>query len=195
MRWKASDGAAILVGVTSDLSKTEPASLETRRLEFLAQELHRRGTPAETVRAYQGAWNRFHRWCQKLGRASLPCSIDTAILYLTHLADPERPREDDHHHGGACRVSTIDQAMAAICYVHRIEGLVPPRESRFVREHLKKVHVALRSPKKQAAPLLVEHLKLISSSLTHLDPVDQRDRAVLLVGWAAAMRRSEISCL
>lgn len=167
---------------------------EATRLYSRALELQRDGTPENTRRAYEGDWRRFRDWCERLGQRALPASPQTIILYVTHLADPTRAA-DIHSRAGMCKPATIDRAVSAISYFHRLNGFVSPRESIHVRNHVRKTKVALKINVQQAAPLLVPHLRAIVARMPATDPVAIRDKAVLLLGWAAALRRSELAAL
>jgi integrase len=167
---------------------------EAERLYVRALEIERDGTPPNTRRAYEGDWKRFSGWCERWGHRALPASIQVVILYITYLADPERPPEP-HSKGGACRPATIERAMAAIAHVHKAHGYVSPRESIHVQGHLKKTKNTLLSAPEQAPPLLVRHLEAIVARMPATEPISVRDKAVILTGWAGALRRSEIAAL
>lgn len=162
--------------------------LEAERLYVRALEFERAGTPANTKRAYEGDWKRFESWCALWGHRALPASPQVVILYVTYLADPERP-------GGSQKPATIERAMAALSHYHKVRGYVPPRQSVHVQTHIRKVKNALKMAPEQAPPLLVRHLEKIIQRMPATDPVAIRDKALLLVGWAGALRRSEIAAL
>jgi integrase len=167
---------------------------EAERLYARSLELQRAGTPPNTRRAYEGDWKRFASWCERWGHRALPASMQVVILYITYLADPERPSVAGSP-GGPCRPSTIDRAMAAISHYHRVRGYVSPRGSVHVRGHVAKVKNALKTAPIEAPPLLVSHLEKIVARMPATDPVAIRDKALLLVGWAGALRRSELAAL
>jgi len=162
--------------------------LEAERLYVRSLEFQRAGTPANTRRAYQGDWKRFSEWCEAWGHRALPASPQVVILYVTYLADPERP-------GGSQKPATIERAMAAISHYHKVRGYVPPRQSVHLQQHIQKVKNALKAAPEQAPPLLVRHLEKIISRMPATDLVSLRDKALLLVGWAGALRRSEVALL
>ncbi len=162
--------------------------LEAERLYVRALAFERAGTPANTKRAYEGDWKRFEGWCALWGHRALPASPQVVILYVTYLADPERP-------GGSQKPATIERAMAALSHYHKVRGYVTPRQSVHVQTHIRKVKNALKMAPEQAPPLLVRHLEKIIARMPATDPVAMRDKALLLVGWAGALRRSEIAAL
>lgn len=184
----------------TDLRRPDPLHLtpgqrlEAERLFVRSLEFQRDGTPKNTRRAYEGDWQRFSNWCQAWGHRDLPTSPQVVILYVTYLADPERPRAERSRAGG-CKPATIDRAVSAISHVHRSRGYVSPRESVHVRSHVQKVKNVLKTAPEEAPPLLVRHLEKIVARMPATVPVALRDKALLLVGWAGALRRSELAAL
>jgi len=180
--------------VTSGITRPDPLHLspgqrlEAERLYARALEFEREGTPLNTKRAYEGDWKRFSAWCSDWGHRALPASPQVVILYVTYLADPERP-------GGSQKPATIDRAMAALSHYHRVRGYVSPRQSVHVQTHVRKVKNALKLAPEQAPPLLVRHLEKIVARMPATEPVAMRDKALLLIGWSGALRRSEIAAL
>lgn len=170
------------------LHLSPPQRLEAERLYVRALKFEREGTPPNTRRAYEGDWKRFEAWCALWGHRALPAAPQVVILYITWLADPERP-------GGSQKPATIERAMAALSHYHKVRGYVTPRQSVHVQQHIRKVKNALKSAPEQAPPLLVRHLEKIIARMPATDPIATRDKALLLVGWAGALRRSEIAAL
>ena len=170
------------------LHLSPPQRLEAERLYVRALKFERDGTPPNTRRAYEGDWKRFEGWCALWGHRALPAAPQTVILYITWLADPERP-------GGSQKPATIERAMAALSHYHKVRGYVTPRQSVHVQQHIRKVKNALKVTPEQAPPLLVRHLEKIIARMPATDPIAVRDKALLLIGWAAALRRSEIAAL
>ncbi len=176
------------LGRTDPLHLSVPQRLEAERLYVRALRFEREGTPANTKRAYEGDWKRFEGWCAQWGHRALPASPQVVILYVTYLADPERP-------GGSQKPATIERAMAALSHYHKVRGYVPPRQSIHVQQHIRKVKNTLRMARDQAPPLLVRHLEKIVARMPATEQLVIRDKAILLIGWAGALRRSEIAAL
>jgi len=137
---------------------------------------------ASTRRAYAGDWADFQRWCDASVLASLPASPATAARYLAQLAD------------SGLKASTIARRVAAIRYAHKAAGLEPPTNAEGVKAVMRGIRRskgARPNRKKPAtAELLAQAIALLPDTLRGL-----RDRAVLLIGFAAARRRSEIVSL
>jgi integrase len=131
-----------------------------------------------TRAAYKRAWDTFVAWSEQQGRAPLPALPDTVALYLTARAEGHT-------------VATIEQDLSAISAAHRAAGLDSPRSSAVVREVRSGIRRRLGVAPNVKAPLLAEDLKRVVSALP-ASLMGIRDRAVLLVGFAAALRRSEL---
>ncbi len=147
-------------------------------VERTRQSLHD-AVPPNTRRAYEGDLRRFASWCTGVGLAAMPASPETIVLYLRHLADAPH------------RVSTIERALAAICTAHVRAGLPSPWQHPLIddmRTALRR-ELGVRPTKKVAADdeVLRRLLAVLPDSLLGL-----RDRALLTLGWAAALRRSEL---
>ncbi len=135
-----------------------------------------------TYRAYASDWRDFEVWCQHCVRMSLPAQPETVMLYIGHLGAAGK------------QISTITRKLAAIAQVHRLAGFESPTEHRGVRE----VTACMRRTNGVAAhgkeALLTEDLRAMMRSFGS-SVRDVRDRALLLVGFAGAFRRSELVAL
>ncbi len=137
---------------------------------------------ASTRRTYRGAWRAFERWCEGLRLTALPAAPETLALYATHLSRTKR------------RIATIERVVVAISQAHEMARFESPRRNAIVRETLKGLRRTLGVAPSQKTPLVVETLAAAVAQL----PRDLRGllyRAVLLVGFAGAFRRSELVAL
>ncbi len=135
-----------------------------------------------TREAYRSAWRAFTAWCAEHGRGSLPATPETIALYATARAREGR------------RVATIDQALAAIGEAHKLADHESPRASATVREVMKGIRRQLGVAPSQKTPVLVGDLRAMVGALPET-LLGIRDRALLLVGFAGAFRRSELVAL
>jgi len=133
-----------------------------------------------TQLAYEHCWRDFTAWCAAAGRAAPPASADTVELYLTDLA-------------ARCKLSTLQQRAAAIAYTHKAAGLANP-VGPGARELLRAMAREKGSCQERKAALTVDELRRMCAKLGRR-PQDARDRAVLLLGFASGMRRSELAAL
>lgn len=164
------------------LADTEPQTLTLSTLADEAREHVRNSKSDNTRRAYLSDWSDFSGWCDHHKRAALPALPETLALYLTDCAKGLKP-------------STLQRRLATISQAHRAAGYETPTTHSTVRAVWQGIRrskgVATQGKEPAVTPLIramVDHLpqgKLISV----------RDRALLLVGFAGAMRRSEIVAL
>ena len=136
-----------------------------------------------TLRAYAADWRHFVAWCEVQGASPLPATPETVAFYLTALAATHRP-------------ATITRRLTAITKAHQVKGLLSPAtvSELAVGETLKGIRRTLGLAQKSKAPLLTADLLQV---LAHVPPglAGLRDRALLLVGYAGAFRRSELAAL
>lgn len=91
-------------------------------------------------------------------------------------------------------VATLKRRLATIAKAHRIIGVESPTKAELVRATLRGIQRKHGKPQLRAAPLtkeiLFEVLQVMDSDLKSI-----RDKAILLLGFAGALRRSELSQL
>lgn len=135
-----------------------------------------------TRRAYKSDWDDFTAWCGQVLEDPLPAMPATVARYLAQLAD------------GGKKTSTIQRRKAAIRAVHKAAGFEPPTNAEGVAATMRGIRRALRSKPTRKAPATAE---LLSKVLEHLPKIlaGLRDRAILLVAFAGALRRSELVAL
>ena len=135
-----------------------------------------------TRRAYASDWRDFIGWCAGEGVAPVPAASRTLVRYFTHLAGLGRA------------VSTIDRRAAAVACAHRTFGHDAPTLREEVRAVLTGIRntIGQRADKKQAltADLVAKVVRKIGPDLAGL-----RDRALILLCFGAALRRSELVAL
>jgi len=133
-----------------------------------------------TVHAYAGHWRHFTAWCDRAGLATLPCSSDTLSLYACAMI------------GSELCLSTVEARITAVSQQHKRGGHPSPL-SPLVRGVITGARRILKRPEKAMAAITVEQLRLIYRSLDASHKVSAaRNRAILSLGWACAMRQSEI---
>lgn len=145
--------------------------------EKLTEDAETTRSPA-TRRAYEADWRQFENWCAGQGRTALPADPETVALYFVEASARLKP-------------ASLNRKAAAITHVHRKAGHESPSQSQLVRTVLAGIRRKLGTTQTRKAPALAEHLKamlaLLPDSLR-----GKRDRALLLVGFAGAFRRSEL---
>ena len=139
---------------------------------------------ANTLRAYASDWNQFEGWCDERGLEALPARPEAVATWLAALAVAGKAD------------STIARHLAAIGWRHRQAGLVPPtsRDERMVVADTlagirREAHI--RPSRAKAALSAVDCARMIAAAAGQGTRAI-RDRAVLALGLAAALRRSEL---
>lgn len=151
-------------------------------LEALAEETREHllnSKAANTRRAYQADWTDFADWCRQHNRTPLPALPETVALYLTHCAHGLKP-------------STIQRRIATISEAHRAKDYESPTKSTLVRSTWQGIRREKGIAPQGKEPALTDHIHMMVDHLPKGKLLSTRDRALLLVGFAGAMRRSEL---
>jgi integrase len=148
-----------------------------------AQAYARNSKAPATRRGYASDWRMFTAWCERAGVSSLPAAPETVALYIADLAEGHKP-------------ATVSRHMAAIAAAHKACGRESPASMRHgavasVWQGIKRTHGTAQNAK---APVLVDDLRAMVQKLRP-GLIGTRDRALLLVGFAGAFRRSELVAL
>ena len=143
-----------------------------------ARDYARQAKAESTRRAYASDWADFVGWCQVQGRVSLPADAETIAMYVTALAADRK-------------VSTIQRRIAAISQVHQFAGHESPTGHVVVRTVMAGIRRAKGTAQVGKRPILTEDLRLLVADLPNT-ATGQRDRALLLLGFAGGFRRSEL---
>ena len=158
---------------SGDLSELEDVA--SRALKYAKS-----GKAESTKDAYRSDFRHFDEWCERHGLDSLPASPATVGLYITSMAD------------GGYATSTIGRRLVAISQAHKLSDLEPPTTSEKVREIWKGIRRQLGTAQKGKRPLLTVEIRQIIQQLDVDMTIDVRDRALILLGFAGAFRRSEL---
>lgn len=132
-----------------------------------------------TREAYAREWATFGAWCSSRGLVALPALPATVALYI---ADAAR---------GGRKPAGIDVALAAIGEAHKRAGHDSPRNAAEVRAVRRGIRRTVGTAQTRKAPLLVDALRSAVEALP-ATLAGLRDRALLVVGFAGAFRRSEL---
>jgi integrase len=174
-------------------------SPELKDLSGKALEYHESALSENTLEAYQRGWEDFVSFCESHGLEAAPASERAVALYLSARAEN-------------LATSTLSQRMAAITRAHDERGLESPTRSKAVQNVMRGIRRESDRPPEQAPPLLTEHIKNMVDSLPgDGNPPNEnapggteagaawlrgnRDKALLLTGFAGAFRRSELAVL
>lgn len=157
------------------------------RLVDSARDYARAATSDNTNKAYAADWAHFARWCRLKGTEPLPPSPEMIGLYLTDLASPTGPR-------APLSVSTIERRLSGLAWNYTQRGFTLDRRNRHIASILAGIKRQHARPPVQKEAILPQDILAMVATLPH-DLRGLRDRAILLLGYAGGLRRSEIVSL
>ena len=153
--------------------------------------------------AYRNGWNDFVRYCELRGFTALPAQATTVAAYISALA-VRKPRTRSTAKKSASvpdrlTASTIASRLAAVCFAHDKRNLGTPNgenpgRSQLVQSTMAGIRRRLGTHQARKHPLTFELLAKVVDELPH-DVAGLRDRALMLIGFAGAFRRSELVAL
>jgi len=166
--------------------------LKIQEEKFLSNEIlelqdeakkHLANSKAEnTKRAYRNDWNQFSEWCEKNGLQKLPADPETIVYYITFL-------------GKTMKASSIKRKMTAISQRHETAGYPSPTKTALVKgvwDGLQR-KIGIKEEGKDA--LWLDDLRQLIQAIPQSTLIGVRNRALLVLGWAGALRRSELVSL
>ncbi|MFC3612715.1 tyrosine-type recombinase/integrase [Lutimaribacter marinistellae] len=157
------------------------------RLVNTARDFARAATAENTAKAYAADWKHFARWCRLKGTEPLPPLPEVIGLYLADLASVSGPSP-------ALSVSTIDRRLSGLAWNYAQRGFTLDRKNRHIATVLAGIRRKHARPPVQKEAILAEDILAMVATLPH-DLRGLRDRAILLLGYAGGLRRSEIVSL
>jgi site-specific recombinase XerD len=167
------DGALIIRNEALALARKEAETARTFAENSRAE---------ATRRAYRSDWRIFTAWAEPRGVQALPASPDAVCAFLAAQAE------------AGAKASTLGRRLASIRLAHTAAGLEPPTSSEAVKTTMRGIRRSLGTAPVQKAPATAERvLEMIAHCPDTLQ--GKRDRALLLLGFASAMRRSELVAL
>ena len=191
-RSEAANGASLNEDSEKNASHNEALTLPSLvvssgtldRLVGTARDYARAAASDNTLKAYAKDWAHFARWCRKKGTEPLPPSPEMIGLYLADLAAGS-------HSSPALSVSTIERRLAGLGWTYTQRGFTLDRKNRHIATVLAGIKRRHARPPVQKEAILAEDILAMVATLP-FDLRGLRDRAILLLGYAGGLRRSEI---
>lgn len=127
-------------------------------------------------KAYKNDFQHFINW-----GGCIPCTPEHLVLYLTS-------------HAEILSIATLQRRLVAIAKAHALAGYPLPTKSELVRLTMQGIKRLHGKPQAQVSPIMKEDLVVM---LSHIPDTikGKRDRALLLLGFCGAFRRSELVAL
>ena len=135
-----------------------------------------------TQRAYAADWRKFASWLRRQGLAETPPDPEAVGLYLASQVE----------RGGAeLSVSTLERRLSGIAWRYRQLGQPLEIRDRHIATVLAGIRRRHARPPLQKAAIFADEL-LAMLAVLDMDLRGLRDRAILAIGFAGGLRRSEI---
>jgi len=131
-----------------------------------------------TIKSYKSDWKDFVAYCKRQKVASLSADVDTIINYVADMAETKK-------------VSTIVRRLSSISQAHQAAGHGSPTFSFGVKAVVKGIKKIKGTPPNKKAAAVIEDIRTMIDTLGG-SLTDIRDRALILIGFAGAFRRSEL---
>lgn len=134
-----------------------------------------------TAKAYRSDWQQFLSWCVERSLTAMPAAPDTLVVYLSALADGHK-------------ASTIQRKISAISQAHQSAGAENPVKHPTVKAAWAGIRHVLGTRQHGKDAVMTDDLRRMLATLDD-SLIGKRDRALLLIGFGGAFRRSEIVSL
>ena len=158
---------------------TEMIKAEVQKARDYAREQH---APA-TRRAYGSDFKIFIKWCQMRELSAIPADPEVVAVFLSSQAQ------------AGVKPATLGRRLAAIRYAHLRAELEPPTGAEVVKATMKGIRRKVGAAPERKAPLTAEKFKLVLEAVPTDTLRGARDRALMLLGFSGALRRSELASL
>nr|WP_278116267.1 site-specific integrase [Mesorhizobium sp. WSM4875]WIE94715.1 site-specific integrase [Mesorhizobium sp. WSM4875] len=162
-----------------------PAHLDA--LAGRARDYVEAASSANTRRAYGSDWKHFAGWCRRQGVEMFPPDPQVVGLYITACASGRATGDKKPN-----SVSTIERRLSSLTWNYSQRGQPLDRKDRHIATVMAGVRNKHASPPRQKEAILRDDLVAMLEALDRGTLRGLRDRAILLLGFAGGLRRSEI---
>lgn len=142
---------------------------------------------SNTRKAYASDWKHFAAWCRRSGLSPLHPHPQTVGLYITACASGAADRGMK-----ANSVSTIERRLSSLSWNYAQRGLILDRKDRHIATVMAGIRNSHARPPVQKEAVLADDIIAMIETLDRGTLRGMRDRAMLLIGYAGGLRRSEI---
>jgi integrase len=174
----APDGGPILAVAVDALCVSRVVSQEAAEAWAQAEGYARASRASATRRAYRSDWAHFEAWCRQTKVATLPASPTVVGAYLAA-------------HTAKLSPATLGRRVSSIAVAHRLAGHQLDTRHPGVRDVLSGIRRERGIAPRRAAPATTDIIRRMAAACD-TSTIGLRDRALILLGFAGAFRRSEL---
>jgi integrase len=142
---------------------------------------------ANTRRAYASDWRQYSSWCRRQGVEMFPPDPQVIGLYVTACASGATTGQKKPN-----SVSTIERRLSSLTWNYAQRGQLLDRNDRHIATVMAGIRNTHSAPPRQKEAILPQDLIAMLETLDRGSLRGLRDRAMLLLGFAGGLRRSEI---
>lgn len=157
--------------------------MDIKKLDEEALHYIQKAISESTLKFYKIDFRIFTKWCDDFGVVPLPATPETVARFLAAQAS------------NSIKPATLIRRLAAIRMFHEMAGHLSPTEHKGVKGVLKGIKREKGVFQRKKAPATAGR---IENMIAHCDTntlIGLRDKALLLLGFAGAFRRSELVAL
>jgi site-specific recombinase XerD len=147
----------------------------------LAADFAKASKAKATQDAYGSDFRIFESWCRSRGLSALPATAESLCAFLADQATLGK------------RASTLGRRLAAVRYFHRAAGYETPTSDEKVKTVLSGIRRTIGAAPVRKRAATADIVIAMSPTATSLRAL--RNRAIILLGFAGAFRRSELVAL
>jgi len=151
------------------------------RLVATARDYASAAASDNTLKAYAKDWSHFTRWCRMRGADPLPASPELVGLYIADLA-------------ASLSAASIARRLSGLIWGYAQRGQPLDRKDRHIARVMAGIRRKHARPPVQKEAVTADDIRAMIATLPY-DLRGLRDRAILLIGFAGGLRRSEIVSL
>jgi site-specific recombinase XerD len=149
----------------------------------LAEDFARASKSKATIAAYQSDFAIFAEWCRQRWLSSLPTEPGAVCGFLADEASRGK------------KAATLSRRIAAVKYFHKLSDLPSPTDHETVKATLAGIRRSIGSAPQRKKAATSDIVLAMVSTLGNDTLRELRDRALLLVAFSSALRRSELVAL
>lgn len=149
-------------------------------------EYSQKSKSSNSVRAYRFAWTKFNNWCESHEYEPFsPPEGSYEFLVGLFMASMAKTRQ--------LKPKSLESYLAGLKHFFAEKGIAVDTRHTEIRKAMSGIKRELGTKQNRKAPLTTENIKLLIDSIGRLVwPIEVRDKAMILIGFAGAFRRSEL---